>query len=110
MLNARIFIDDFERMWKIQDRKFWEYLVYNILCGYIVFNNGCGYGMLEHLIGCLGVLWYYCKLEVAYNKYHLKHTMAISHKLTFVMTKRDPILDTIKKRVKEDSTEAQLWA
>jgi hypothetical protein len=49
-------------------------------------------------------------LEVAYNKYYLKHTMAINYKLTFVMTKRDPVLDTIKKRVKEDSTEARLWA
>lgn len=57
-------------MWRIQDREFWEYLTYNIICNYIVFNDGHGYGMLEHLIGCVGVyaLRYYYKLEVAYNK------------------------------------------
>jgi hypothetical protein len=43
-------------MWKIQDKKFREYLTYNIICGYIIFNNGCEYGVLEHLTGCLGVL------------------------------------------------------
>jgi hypothetical protein len=32
--------------------------------------------------------------------------MAISHKLTYVMARRDFILDTIEKRVKEDSMEA----
>jgi hypothetical protein len=26
MLNAQILIDDFEHMWKIHDREFWEYL------------------------------------------------------------------------------------
>jgi len=46
---------------------------------------------------------------VAYNKYYLKHTMAINHKLTYVMA-RNFILDTIEKRVKEDSMEARLWA
>jgi hypothetical protein len=102
MLNARILIKDFECMWKIHDREFRKYLKHNILCGYIVFNDGHGYGVLEHLISCLGVyaLRYYCKLEVAYNKYYLKHTMAINHKPTFVMVKRDPILDTIEKKVK----------
>jgi len=86
--------------------------MYIILCDYIVFNNGHGYGVLEHLIGCLGayVLRYYYKLEVVYNKYYFKHTMTISHKLTFVMAKRYLIPDTIEKRVKEDSMEARLWA
>ncbi len=37
MLNAKILIEDFERMWKIQDKEFWEYLTYNIICGYIFF-------------------------------------------------------------------------
>jgi hypothetical protein len=54
MFNAQIFIKDFERMWKIQDMEFYEYLAYNIMCGYIIFNNRCGYDVLEHLIGCLG--------------------------------------------------------
>jgi hypothetical protein len=92
MLNARILIEDFERMWKIQDKKFWEYLVYKIPYNYIFFNDGHGYGMLEHLTWCLGAyaLWYYCKLEVTYNKYYLKHTMVIDHKSTFVMVKRKP--------------------
>ncbi len=45
------------------------------------------------------------KLEVVYNKYYLKHTMTISHKSTFVMAKRDPIPNTIEKRVNEDSME-----
>jgi hypothetical protein len=51
--------------------KFREYFTYNILYGYIIFNDAHGYGVLEHLIGCLGVyvLQYYHKLEVAYNKY-----------------------------------------
>jgi hypothetical protein len=82
----------------------------NIFCGYIVFNDDNGYGVLEHLIGCVGAsaLRYYYKLEVVYNKYYLKHTTIISHKLTFVMARRDLILDTIEKRVKEDSLEARL--
>jgi hypothetical protein len=48
--------------------------MYIILCGYMVLNNGRGYGMLEHLIGCLGVyvLRYYYKLEVVYNKYYFE--------------------------------------
>lgn len=89
MLNAWIFIKDFERMWKIQDREFCEYLAYNIMCSYIIFNDRRGYGVLEHLMGCLGAyaLRYYCKLEVAYNKYYLKHTMAINHKPIFIMAK-----------------------
>jgi len=37
MLNAKILIEDFERMWKIQDKEFWEYLAYNIICSYIFF-------------------------------------------------------------------------
>ncbi len=104
-LNAKIFIEDFERMWKIHDREFREY---NIIFNYIVFNNNHGYGVLEHLTNYLGAyaLWYYYKLEVVYNKYYLKHTMVVSHKPTFVMAKKDPILDTIEKRVKEDSMEA----
>ncbi len=63
--------------------------------------------MLEHLTSCLGAyaLCYNCKLEVAYNKYYLKHTTIINHKLTFVMVRRDPILDTIEKKVKENSME-----
>jgi len=71
MLNARILIEDLERMGKIQDRKFQEYLMYNIIYNYIFSNNGHGYSMLEHLTCCLGAyaLRYYCKLEVAYNKY-----------------------------------------
>jgi hypothetical protein len=48
MLNARIFIEDFEHMWKIQDREFREYLTYNILYSYIFFNDSHGYGVLEH--------------------------------------------------------------
>jgi hypothetical protein len=53
--------------------------MYNILCSYIVFNDGCRYGVLEHLIDYMGAyaLWYYCKLEVAYNKYYLNHTMVV---------------------------------
>jgi len=43
MLNARILIEDFEQMWKIQDKEFCESLTYNILYDYIVFNDGCGY-------------------------------------------------------------------
>ncbi len=76
------------------------------------FNDGRGYCMLEHLISYLGAyaLRYYCKLELAYNKYYLNHTMAVCHKPTFVMARRDPISNTIEKRVKEDSMEAQLWA
>ncbi len=112
MFNARILVEDFERIWKIQDREFWEYLAYNILCSYIFFNDNRGYGVLEHLISYLGAyaLRYYCKLEVVYNKYYLKHTMIISHKPTFVMARKDPIPNTIEKRVKEDSMEARLWA
>jgi hypothetical protein len=49
-------------------------------------------------------------LEVVYNKYYLKHTGIVNHKLTYVMARRDPILDTIEKKVKEDSMEARLWA
>jgi hypothetical protein len=41
-------------------------------------------------------------------KYDLKHTMTIGHKPTFVMARKDPILDTIEKKVKEDSMEARL--
>ncbi len=87
-------------------------MVYNILCGYIVFNHLCGYGVLEHLTNYLGayVSQYYYKLEVVYNRYYLKHTMAVSHKSTFVMARRDPILDMVEKRVKEDSMETWLWA
>jgi len=68
MFNARILIEDFEHAWKIQDMEFWEYLAYNILCGYIVFNNGHGYGRFEHLTSCLGgyALEYCYKLKVAY--------------------------------------------
>jgi len=55
-------------------------------------------------------LRYHYKLEVVYNKYYLKHTTTISHKSTFVMARKDLILDTIEKRVKEDSMEAWLWA
>jgi hypothetical protein len=29
MLNAKIFIEDFGHMWKIQDEEFREYLTYN---------------------------------------------------------------------------------
>lgn len=47
---------------------------------------------------------------MAYNKYCLKHTTTISHKLTFVMAKSDAILNTVEKKVKEDSMEAHLWA
>ncbi len=63
--------------------------------------------MLEHLTSYLGAyaLQYYYKLEVAYNKYYLKHIRIVSHKPTFVMARRDLILDTIQKRVKEDSME-----
>jgi hypothetical protein len=56
---------------------------------------------LEHLTH------YYYKLEVAYNKYYLKHTTIDNHKPTFVMVKRDLILDMIEKRMKEDSMETQ---
>jgi len=65
--------------------------MYNIIYSYIVSNNGHGYNVLEHLTCCLGAyaLQYYCKLEVAYNKYYLKHTMAINHKMTFVMVKKN---------------------
>ncbi len=49
MLNARLFIEDFKCMWKIQDKEFREYLAYNIFCDYIVFNDGHGYGVLEYM-------------------------------------------------------------
>jgi len=83
-------------------------LGYNILCNYVVFNGNYEYGVLEHLMGCLVAyaLQYYCKLEVVYNKYYLKHTMIVSHKSTFVMANMDPILDTVEKKVKENSMEA----
>ncbi len=76
------------------------------------FNNEHGYGMLEDLTSCLGVyaLRYYCKLEVAYKKYYLNHTTTISHKLTFVMARKDHVPDTIEKMLKEDSMETRLWA
>ncbi len=45
-----------------------------------------------------------------YNKYYLKHTMIVSHKSTFVMANMDPILDTVEKKVKENSMEAWVWA
>jgi hypothetical protein len=35
--------------------------------------------------------------------------MIISHKPTFVMARKDPILDTIEKKVKEDSMETWQW-
>jgi hypothetical protein len=35
----------------------------------------------------------------------LKHTMVVSHKSTFVMARKESILDTIEKRVKEDPME-----
>jgi hypothetical protein len=54
MLNAKIFIEDFERMWKIQDKEFWDYLVYNIFCDYIVFNDGHGYAVFEHIYSYMG--------------------------------------------------------
>lgn len=59
MLNAKILTEDFEHMRKIQDKEFWEYLSYNILCDDIFFNDRRGYGVLEHLTSCLGVyaLW-----------------------------------------------------
>jgi hypothetical protein len=65
--------------------------MYNIIYSYIVSNNGHGYSVLEHLTCCLGAyaLQYYCKLEVAYNKYYLKHTMVINLKMTFIMVKRN---------------------
>ncbi len=47
---------------------------------------------------------------MVYNKYYLKHTITISHKSTFVMARRDLIMNTIEKKVKEDSMEAQMWA
>jgi hypothetical protein len=87
--------------------EFREYFAYNILCGCIVFNDSRGYGVLEHLMGCLGAyaLRYYYKLEVVYNKYYLKHRATINHKPIFAMAIKDPILNTIEKRVKEDSME-----
>jgi hypothetical protein len=73
--------------------------MYNILCGYIVFNDGHGYRILMHL------MQYYYKLKVAYNKYYLKYMMAVSHKPTFVMARRDLIPYIIEKRLKENSME-----
>jgi hypothetical protein len=54
MLNARIFIEYFECMWKMQDKEFQEYLAYNIFCYYIVFNDGHGYGVLEYMSNYMG--------------------------------------------------------
>ncbi len=75
-------------------------MAYNIIYDYNILNNIRGYGVLKHLIGCLGAyaLWYYHKLEVVYNKYYLKHTMTVSHKPIFVMARRDPILNMIEKK------------
>ncbi len=41
-------------MWKIQDKEFQEYLVYNIFCDYIVFNDGHGYCVLEYMSSYMG--------------------------------------------------------
>jgi hypothetical protein len=111
MFNAKILIGDFKHTWNIWDREFQKYLVYNIIYGYIVCNDGHGYGVLKHLTSCLSVyaLRFYCNLEVAYNKYYLKHTTTSNHKPTFVMARRDFIPNTIEKRVKEDSMEAWMW-
>jgi hypothetical protein len=54
MFNSIIFIEDFERMWKIQNKEFHDYLAYNIFCDYIVFNDNCGYGVLEHMSSYMG--------------------------------------------------------
>jgi hypothetical protein len=54
MFNSRIFIENFECMWKIQNKEFQEYLVYKIFCDYIVFNDDRGYGVLEHMFGYMG--------------------------------------------------------
>jgi len=51
-------------------------------------------------------LRYYYKLEVAYNKYYLKHTTIVTYKPTFVMARRDSIPNTIKKKVKDNPMEA----
>jgi hypothetical protein len=65
-----------------------------------LWNIGASHG----LFGCYA-LRYYCKLEIAYNKYYLKRMTTVSHKPTFVMAKRNLILNTIENRVKEDSME-----
>ncbi len=54
MFNSRIFIEDFEHMWKIQNKEFHEYLAYKIFCDYIVFNDDRGYDVLEHMFGYMG--------------------------------------------------------
>ncbi len=89
--------------------EFQEYFTYNILYGYIIFNDGRGYGVLEHLIGCLGVyvLQYYHRLEVAYNKYLFTYTIVVSHKPNFVMARRDFIQDAIENKAKEDTIETR---
>jgi len=53
MLNARIFIEDLKCMWKIQDKKFQKYLMYNIIYSYIVSNDGHGYGTSNLLFRCV---------------------------------------------------------
>ncbi len=40
----------------------------------------------------------------------MKHTTVVGHKPTYVMARRNLISDTIEKKVKEDSMDAQLWA
>jgi hypothetical protein len=40
-----------------------------------------------------------------HNKYYLKHATIVNHKPTFVMARKDPIRDTIEKKVKEDTME-----
>ncbi len=40
-----------------------------------------------------------------YNKYYLKHATIVNCKPTFVMARKDPIVDTIEKRIKEDTME-----
>lgn len=68
--------------------------------------------MLKHFTCYLDAyaLQYYFKLELIKNKYYLKHTTTVNHKPTFVMAKKDPIPNTIFKKVKENFMETQQWA
>jgi hypothetical protein len=60
-------------------------------------------GASHRLFGCICVVVLIQIESGIYNKYYLKHSTIVNHKPTFVMAKRDPILDTIEKRVKEDT-------
>jgi len=55
MLGAHITKKQFLAMWKIKNLDWMEYLIYNIIYGYIWYNESKGYGVLE-FSGLFGVV------------------------------------------------------